>query len=359
MRSSELTLNSGYLPSLDGLRAISIILVVVSHFGLGAIVPGGLGVTVFFFVSGFIITRLILGEYDKSSAFNFGRFYLRRFIRLSPALIVYVAVSVSVFIFAGGVVSWKELVVSLFYMANYYHIFVGFSGLPEFGSPLVILWSLAIEEHYYLLYPLLLWGLGYDKRRLLIAFGFIGVICLVWRIYLVYGVGLDVLHHDRLYKGTDTRLDSILYGAVLSVMIWKTDGQKMLLGRPIFFILGLCFILLSLLYRGDEFRETIRYSMQGIALIPIAYGLLFVDKWKVVRKIFEVRPLVILGRWSYSLYLYHWLSVCLADWIVGARYSFTWISVAIVFSLIGTLISYYFVETPFLGLRRRLGSHAI
>lgn len=359
MRSSEQSVNSGYLPSLDGLRALSIILVVVSHFGLGAIVPGGLGVTVFFFVSGFIITRLILGEYDKSNAFNFGRFYLRRFIRLSPALIVYVIVSVSFFVFAGGNVGWKELFVSLFYMANYYHIFVGFSGLPEFGSPLVILWSLAIEEHYYLLYPLLLWGLGYDKRRLLIAFGFIGVICLVWRMCLVYGYGFDSLHHDRLYKGTDTRLDSILYGAVLSVLIWKTEGRKLFLDRPIFLIIGLIVILLSLLYRAEDFRETIRYSMQGIALIPIVYGVLFVDKWRRIKSFFEIRPLIILGRWSYSLYLYHWLSVCLADWIVGARYTVMWIVVAICFSLIGTLISYYFVETPFLGLRRRLGSHAI
>lgn len=347
-----------YLPVLDGLRAISIALVVVSHFGLHAVVPGGLGVTVFFFVSGFIITRLILLEYARDGHVSLGNFYLRRVVRLSPALLVYVALSVAIFVLAGWKFNGIEVLAAIFYWANYYHIFFRFTGVPDFGSPLLILWSLAVEEHFYMFFPFFLLALRYEKRRLLWFSGAILVVCIVWRLWLVFGIGIDSLPKDRIYKATDTRLDSILYGVFLSILIWNRKAGISLLQHRGAFIAGVSTIFLTLVVRTDEFRESVRYSLQGLAMIPIVYGLVFDDRLSKLRSILETRPMVLVGRWSYSLYLYHWLAVCAADSLVATKFSFNWIVVAFGLSATGMLFSYYAVEMPFMGLRRRLGSRA-
>ena len=118
-----------YLPVLDGFRAVSILLVVFSHADLGNIVPGGLGVTVFFVISGFLITRQMIAEIVSTGGFSFGAFYLRRFFRLAPALLLYLAMFTSLFLLLGAHMTGWQIASGIFYVANYYHIFIGYPPL--------------------------------------------------------------------------------------------------------------------------------------------------------------------------------------------------------------------------------------
>src|SRR5579872_5196602 len=143
---------SGPIPSLDGIRAISVALVFFSHNGLGNVVPGGLGVTIFFVLSGFLITTLMRGEFAETGTVSFRAFYLRRFLRLIPPLLVVTCISVAAFFIAGlgDRFTAGGLASVLLYFSNYFQIFHGASGQPP---GLGVTWSLAVEEHYYLLYP--------------------------------------------------------------------------------------------------------------------------------------------------------------------------------------------------------------
>src|SRR5258706_2312333 len=138
-----------YIPALDGFRAISIALVVVSHADLANVVPGGLGVIVFFVISGFLITRQMIAEIEATGDLGFGNFYLRRIFRLAPALLVYLALFSSLLLALGAHITWWHVASGVFYIANYYHIFIGYP--PSNPNP--ILWSLSIEEHFYLIAP--------------------------------------------------------------------------------------------------------------------------------------------------------------------------------------------------------------
>src|SRR5262245_45291874 len=149
--------SNNYFPSLDGLRAISIILVVVSHLLIysklftTSPVPGGLGVTIFFFISGFLITNLLLAEYQKSDGINLRLFYIRRVLRLYPPLLLMMICITAFLWFTQNIISFQEINASLFYYENYFLAYH-----PVYADKYGILWSLAVEEHFYLLFPFIL-----------------------------------------------------------------------------------------------------------------------------------------------------------------------------------------------------------
>ena len=169
---------SEVIPSLDGLRAISVLLVVLGHSGLDAIVPGGLGVTIFFFLSGYLISTLMLAEHDKTGGINILHFYARRVFRLMPPLIVSLAIAYGLTYsgwLAGGITS-KGLAAQLLYFANYYGLFYDPGNTVPDGTG--ILWSLAVEEHFYIFYPLLmalLLGAAFRPRTI---GALLGIVCL-------------------------------------------------------------------------------------------------------------------------------------------------------------------------------------
>ncbi|HEX5757440.1 MAG TPA: acyltransferase, partial [Arenimonas sp.] len=143
---------NGEIASLNGIRAVAVALVFFSHGGQGQWVPGGLGVTLFFVLSGFLITTLLQREYQRYGAIHLRNFYLRRVLRLMPPLLVVVALSgllASASLIDGGF-SPRGLLSVLFYFGNYHVIATDFGGIP---AGLGVIWSLAVEEHYYLLYP--------------------------------------------------------------------------------------------------------------------------------------------------------------------------------------------------------------
>ena len=197
-----------YIPAIDGMRAIAILIVVTSHLVKDGIIPGGLGVTLFFFISGYLITGLLIDECEASGAIDIKYFYVRRFMRLAPALLTMVAVVSLTYLLVFGVTSIKEILAAVFYFMNYYQIMHG--AMP---IPLGPLWSLAIEEHFYLVFPLVIALTWRFRERLFVSLIVVCVLVLVWRTILVAGGAEDF----RTYIGTDTRIDSIVYGALLAI----------------------------------------------------------------------------------------------------------------------------------------------
>lgn len=302
------------IPSLDGLRAVSVLIVMVSHAGLGHVVPGGLGVTVFFFLSGYLITTLLRAEWARTGTVGIGAFYIRRFLRLGPPLFITLAVAYGLVAAGlhGGGVSVQGALAQVFYMANYYAIFWDPGQTVPDGTG--VLWSLAVEEHFYLLYPFvfLLLARRLTARQLAAVLVGVCLAVLAWRVVLVAQPGVL---EARTYYATDTRIDSIAWGAVLALAFnpVRVPGEPVaalpLPTRPdwrhaLALAAGLGLLLFTLVVRDPWMRETLRYTLQGVALMPVFYvAIRFAQhplfrplNWAWVRR---------LGVYSYAMYLIH------------------------------------------------------
>ncbi len=295
---------SGTIPSLDGVRALAIALVFLAHSGLERIVPGGLGVTIFFVLSGYLITTLMRIEYRRTERIGFRAFYLRRLLRLMPPLVLVITVAgiFSLCGVIGGGFTTQGFLSALLYYGNYFDIVHDFNGIP---AGLGVLWSLAIEEHYYLLYPplaLVLLGIG-TRRGAPAVLAALCVAMLAWRYWLL-GHGAS---EDYLTMATDTRADAILVGCIMG--LWHNprldpvrpphrarDGA--LAGAALFVLLA------TLVYRDVAFRLTLRYTLQAVAVAPLIYlAVARSGQWPY--RWLNARPLVYLGAISYTIYLVH------------------------------------------------------
>ena len=352
------------LLALDGLRGLSVLLVCYSHIVQllhARHLPGTYGVTIFFFISGFIITRLLLAEADATASINLSAFYVRRWFRLTPALMVYVLACVLVLVYLGRSTPGSDVMAVLFYYSNYHAIFTQFatvhaSGGKDIASPFIITWSLAVEEHFYLLFPLLLLGLRKRTDLLLaVLVGFV-IATLGWRVYLAYGVGEDALAPLRIYQGTDTRLDSIAYGCILSIVLQRS-GQGWAFGRHVLQAMrgyrgvafaGVLFVL-SMIPKGVAFKDSFAYSMQGVSLFALLASLYSDHPARLIKSALENRWLVYFGSISYSLYLYHYLAFVVVQIIFVS--AFLQVPLAWLLGLFGAVLSHHFIEGP----ARRMG----
>jgi len=292
------------IPSLDGLRAIAVLLVFFAHSRVENIVPGGLGVTVFFVLSGYLITTLMRIEYARSGAISYRGFYLRRLLRLMPPLFIVVAASgllAAVSIIDGAFTS-GGLFSALFYFGNYHVISHDFHGMPA-GIGLV--WSLAIEEHYYLLYPPLA-ALLLRVGRVGLSVIVLSMLCaavLAWRYWLVFHGGSEAY----LMMATDTRVDAILIGCLMALLrnpwLDRVPAPKALHDWA---IASVCVAVLmgTLLYRDEVFRLTARYTLQSLAIAPLIY-LAVARADRLPFRWLNARPLVYIGTISYTIYLSH------------------------------------------------------
>jgi peptidoglycan/LPS O-acetylase OafA/YrhL len=332
--------------------------------------PAGFGVNVFFFISGLLISRQLSVEIATSGRLDFARFYLRRVARLFPALLLMVLAGAAIYIAMGQKMALSEMLSVLFYYNNYYAYFVGFSEPDALTPhPYLALWSLAVEEHFYLLFPMLI---AFCFRRSRLYLGILVALLiavLLWRFDL-YTMCTGAGAHPgicgnapayRIYGGTDTRADALLYGVLMTELLRRARTQRLVarLASPLAVAIGLALILLSFVVRDDAFRIIYRYSIQSLGLMPIVAALVFTDQFAWMRHLLETRPAILLGRWSYSLYLNHWIAMTLAGGLTHSTFSLAWYAVALPACLALSLFSYYAVEMPAVGLRRRLGSHAV
>jgi peptidoglycan/LPS O-acetylase OafA/YrhL len=218
----------GYLPGLDGLRAIAIIGVLLYHAGIDWVPGGFLGVDVFFVLSGFLITSLILEEYDRAGRIDFKRFYIRRARRLLPAVFVLlIAVGIAVLLLYRDALSAfrEDALATLLYLNNWWYIVVDQSYFESMGRPPLLkhLWSLSVEEQFYLIWPavaLLLVRRGGRPlvRRVAI---FLAVASTAWMAYLAIRGGYPVdADPSRAYFGTDSHMMGLLIGAALAT-VWR------------------------------------------------------------------------------------------------------------------------------------------
>lgn len=348
---------AGHLACLDGLRGCAILAVLIQHAGVGLLPHGGLGVDLFFVLSGYLITALLLREWDETNRIHLGRFYARRALRLLPALLVLLVayLGLAALLFREPL---RENLVDAglfgFYVSNWTLCF----GL---GRPRLLIhgWSLAIEEQFYLLWPLLLIALlrWLPTRRALARGLLVGLFAAwLWRAFLWYN-GASV---SRLYYGFDTRLDTLLIGCYLAAatipeaLLQRPGLQRWLTpaGLTATIVLGLLAA-----HHGDEggtdfaslcfaWQFPITLACAGLVLAVLGSP----RGW--LRRAMEIPALVGLGRISYGLYLWHYLIFQIL--LLAFHYQpLAILLVGSVLSLIASLLSYVLVERPFLRLKKR------
>lgn len=305
-----------YIPALDGTRAIAVMAVLLYHGGVSFVSGGFLGVDVFFVLSGYLITELFLLEHEGTGRIDLKAFWARRARRLLPALALVVAfIAVYAFVVADS----SELgrirgdgVATLLYAANWWYALGGQSYFEQFQSPSPFrhTWSLAIEEQFYLLWPLLvgaglaLWGR--DKRRwvaaLLIAAGTSAVVMAV-----LFDPDRDP---SRIFYGTDTRAQALLVGAALAWLLHRVDFKRV--GEPQLEALGgigLLLVMASFWVAQDGTRSPWLYrgGFLAVALASAALVAAAVSPYPgPLTRLLSAAPLVAVGRISYGLYLWHW-----------------------------------------------------
>src|SRR5579863_6643914 len=292
---------AGRIKGLDGIRACAFLLVLGGHCGFKWI-PNGFGVTVFFFLSGYLITTLLRREWLRSDAVSVRQFYIRRAFRILPPL--YCGIVLAIVLALTGVIKsdlqWKAIAAIQLFLTNYSETLLG-SAVP---LGLSVLWSLAVEEHFYLVFP---WLYRYLLRHRIqrsiqaLILGCICIMALAWRSCLMFQ------YHtfwNRVYTGTDTRLDSILFGSIMAItanpVIDRVPGMTR--SRCTWAaIMGIVVLVVSIAIRGELFRQTIRYTIQGIALFPIFFYVVRNEDSLATRTL-EAGWLKHLGDLSYSLY---------------------------------------------------------
>jgi len=308
-----------YIKGYDGLRAISIGMVFYSHlpFGdpftdpqmntrVGMIFSGDMGVKIFFVLSGFLITRILLQEKYTTGRISFANFYTRRFIRLLPPLFVFYLALV-IFMLSGIIdPQWAGLTFSFFYLYNF---------VPKkyYSGELGPMWSLGVEEQFYLFWPVII---HFFRKYIPFIAGLIVMLCLVAKVYLP---GIIFFHSGKFYSLNDyTFLDRwflpafapVMIGAISSFLIfnredkWSRYFTKMFSLVPALFIYFLPLFILRSLF-------AFAYGIELLQICGISGLLLWVffNQKSLLTRILEFKPVAYTGKISYGLYVYHGLFI--------------------------------------------------
>jgi peptidoglycan/LPS O-acetylase OafA/YrhL len=338
------------LHSLDGLRAISILLVLVGHVAGTVNAPawltplhnlGNFGVKIFFVISGFLITLLLLQELGDRGRIDLRGFYLRRCCRIFPAF--YFFIGCVVLANAGGYLDLypNDVLHAATFTMNYHH---------DRAWALNHTWSLAVEEQFYLFWPLLLMLLG--LRRALVCAAVLVIAAPLIRVIMWYLLDASVSAMTREFQAAG---DAIASGCLLAVVqhrgisipAWFRDGRFLLVPLSLF-------VLPALLYKLDPVMYyTLGLSYANLAAALVIWRCINVDQG-ISYRLLNLSPVVWLGTLSYSLYL--WQEPFLNDW--SREWFATW-PVNLVLAFACALLSFYLVEKPFLKLKRYLSTSPV
>ena len=322
-------------------------------------VPGGFfGVEVFFVISGYLITALLLAEYRNRQHIALGQFYLRRARRLLPALFLMLAVVglYSVLFLPDEVHTLRgDTFGALAYIQNWWQIYAGRSYFAQTGRPPLLqhLWSLAVEEQFYLIWPLLfagllrLWGRRPSRIVWTIVGGALASTALMWILFPG-----DPLRASRVYYGTDTRASGLLLGAALAMLWapWRLTPRITAAGRAVLDLagaVGLAVILIFLFEVPDDATWIYRGGFLLLGLATLLVIAATVHPGADVGRVLGVRPLVWVGLRSYSLYVWHWpiYQVTRPDLDVPLH-GYALLALRLTLTVIVAELSYRFVETP-------------
>lgn len=345
--------------SIDGLRAVAILAVMGFHFGLGP--QGGfLGVDLFFVISGFVITRTMIRERDRTGRVSLKQFWLRRVRRILPALVTvlfatlgWVALDGDRFLIKA---TSEQAIAASGFVSNWWQIFGsgGYWDVAAGQSPLTHLWSLAVEEQFYILFPLLfLVVFGVIRKYRWVAMATLAIASYVWAFMMAnpQAVQQDLGILDRVYQGTDTRAGALLLGCAAAILPVKaqrrhsrsyTQKPQIVFASVALVALGLCWFTLSgsdlALYRGG-------LLVTGLAGATLIY-LVSCDAIGPIKKVLEWKPVVGAGRMSYSLYLWHWPVWVFLERTPLAEHGFLTGLVAFLCSFVLAFVSYKLIELP-------------
>ena len=375
-----------YLPGLDGLRAVSVLAVILYHANHAWLSGGFLGVEVFFVISGYLITMLLVAESQRTGTVSLKDFWLRRARRLLPAMwTLMVGVTTYVAIFRRSELGnlRGDVIAGLTYVTNWFQVFTGNSYFSAFAyAPLRHLWSLAVEEQFYLLWPLLMFVLLKLGRRRLPVIGLaflltsigIAVLCaVVYRSgyigdasqtpgqYMSF-LGRDVARVDFVYLSTVTRAGGLFLGAALGVWWrpWSIARARIASRGALLDTVGLLG-LLALGLMMWRFQTVVSGGEEGLAGYDLLYrggfflvGLATLGVIAAVthptavlgRVVLGNRTFVWIGQRSYGLYLYHWPIFQFSRHLAGKPLTWMQFVALMVVTLVVTELSYRFVETP-------------
>jgi peptidoglycan/LPS O-acetylase OafA/YrhL len=342
--------NFGYVPALDGIRAFAVIAVMMYHarFAKG----GFIGVDIFFVLSGFLITSLLVREFDSQLRIDLRKFYFRRLLRLAPALVLFLTIFASIsMLVLDADKSRSNLIdtfIALFYLSNWAWAFQIHP--PHF---LAHTWSLSIEEQFYILWPVILIGLlrfSRSRQNVVVVVTLLALSSTLVRVFLA----IEGSSFIRLFNGLDTRADALLIGSLFGVITSSnliSDHHHHQFAKFLKFIGPLS--LIALVNFCIFARDNIQLYCWQLFTVEILAAIIILDvvvsPQSVVNQVFTFKPLVWIGSISYGLYLWHF-----PIYKVMRLLGFDGIGVASVGTSLTFLIasaSYYFVERPFLKLK--------
>jgi peptidoglycan/LPS O-acetylase OafA/YrhL len=375
-----------YLPALDGLRALAVVAVMVYHANSEWLPGGFLGVEVFFVLSGYLITLLLLAEYDRDGAIDLRSFWARRARRLLPALFaVLLSVAVAATLLRPETLGKVrgDIIAGFFYGSNWFQLWVG-AGYAASGdfAPLRHLWSLAVEEQFYLLWPLVMIVV---TRKQVVRVGRVVLIFVGSALAVTLLVAL--LHHggpiggcsatpdaywqiggrcfsiaDVLYLSTPTRASGLLLGAAFA-MVWRPNAvMRGQLGRrparlDVLAIIGLAALAILVVKVSYLMADPtgagivadgalMRGGFLWTALATLAVLGALVHRHSYVGRVLAVPPLLWLGTRSYGLYLYHWPIYQIIRRVAGVPLSVVEFVVAMALTGVIAEVSYRYLEMP-------------
>jgi peptidoglycan/LPS O-acetylase OafA/YrhL len=352
-----------YLPGIDALRALAVLAVFFYHANVGWMPGGFLGVDVFFVISGYLITSLLLREFRGGGAVHLGRFWLRRALRLLPAVGVLIAVTMiaAAILEPDRIDAFRDdAVASLFYFANWHFIYGHVSYFEQFQAPSLFthLWSLSVEEQFYLFWPLVFAAgmkqFGRGKLLLGVLAGALGSVVLAW---ILFDPGADA---SRVYYGTDTHAVGLLLGVALA-LVWSPIELRSRRTGPmvgpildVVGVLALAYLVLSFVHVHDYDLALWHGGYLWLAIVTALLVAVFVHPAARLGGLLGQAPVLWLGLRSYSFYLWHWPVLALTrpgidvDLPRGVL-----IPLQLIFVLVLADLSYRYVELPFRGRGKR------
>lgn len=346
-----------YMPGLDGLRAIAVIAVIIYHLNPQILSGGFLGVDTFFVISGFLITSLLLHEYRENGKIDLKNFWIRRFKRLIPAVVFLLMVLVTymaIFHLERLAAIKTDVIAALIYMSNWWFIIEEVSYFEALEvNPLKHLWSLAIEEQFYIVWPLILLILLTFVKRMsriwLITFA-ISIISLVLMIILSVPLG----DNSRVYFGTDTRAHSLLIGVLLAYIFPPFRLKKEINTASSVVLNTVGFVTLGILIYMFTFVSASHYwiyvgGLYGIAAVTTLLIAASVHPTTFFATKLLGNPLfVFIGKRSYSLYLWHYPIIMLSNtYFIQGQVPIYVIVIQVIMTFVMAEVSYRFIEQPF------------
>ena len=355
--SAEHHSSFGYKPALDGLRAVAVGSVMAYHFSgfSDGSMPGGfLGVDTFFVLSGYLITSLLLHEWQGTGTLKLSAFWIRRAKRLFPALLIALT---AVTVWAGFAIQSDRLgafradgLWTLFYGANWHFIASGQSYFDLFNeaSPLRHAWSLAIEEQFYVFWPLITFGLlrlGRGRPRFLGAVCVAGIVGSAFLLSNLY----DADDPSRAYYGTDSRASQLLVGALLAIALtrWSPRSRGSRAAVQVMGYVGAALCVWAFAASSDTDSWLYNGGYLGFAFATAAVITAIVQPGRSpLTALLALRPVRWIGQVSYGLYLWHWpVQIAISEARTGIT-GWTLAVLRIAVTFIATTLSYYLIERP-------------